>query len=313
MSDRRLRIAHACAAIGLLLTLPLAGCTSRASGTAPDSQPPPSGLPVAHEIPDLLDTTTLQLPLDSYLPTIQQANQRAAAQRLLIRRCMLRFGVRVTLPEPPTNVGLKTQNERRYGLTDAAAATTIGYGLGDRDPRLHPDGRDKATKLAGRSLAVLTGEGSDLPRGLPAGGCSGEVNRQLAPVDPGTHQPLDENLPQRLSLESFQRSQEDPRVKAAFSEWSSCMSAKNHQYRTPLEPPADPAFAKAGSAKERQTAQDDVACKASTNLVGIWFPVESAYQTMLIGEHRDELAALQQGNAVVRKLVLSLPLPKQSG
>ena len=117
---------------------------------------------------------------------------------------------------------------------------------------------------------------------------------------------MDEELPERLAYESFQRSQEDPRVKAAFAEWSSCMQDKGHKYKSPFDPFADPAFTPPGGAKERKTAEDDIACKTATNLVGKWYAVESAYQQGLIADHRNELTALGESQPAIKERVRAL-------
>jgi hypothetical protein len=150
---------------------------------------------------------------------------------------------------------------------------------------------------------VLTGEGTSVPAGVPAGGCHGEAQRRLAFVDPSTKQAVDDYLPQGLSLESFQRSQDDSRVQAAYADWSSCMRAKGHDYPKPLDPYGDPKLRPAGSARERHTATDDVACKKSTNLVGRWYAVESAYQTAQIHDHETELTAIAHAAAANQKIV----------
>jgi hypothetical protein len=84
------------------------------------------------------------------------------------------------------------------------------------------------------------------------------------------------------------------------------MQEKGHQYKGPLDPPADARFQPSGTTQERKTAKDDVACKASTNLVGRWYAVESAYQTALISDHKAELAALAQAQEAIHKLINTL-------
>ena len=153
---------------------------------------------------------------------------------------------------------------------------------------------------------MLTGNGPSVPSGVPEGGCQGEAQRRLALVDPSTQKAVDEGLAERLSLETFQRSQDQPDVLDAFADWASCMRTKGHQYKKPLDPPADPKFKRAGSAEERRTAVDDVACKQSTNLIGRWYSVESAYQAELIENHQTELTALARAAAANRELVRTL-------
>jgi hypothetical protein len=295
----------------IVLLTTTAGCTA-GNGTAPaSSSPQPSSnvsastdLPPLRDVPRLLDTVHLKLPLDAYLSTPVEVDQASKAHRELIRRCMHRFGVSITIPEPPSSPGPRTRNERRYGLTDPVAAAQLGYGF--PEPVTRPSGSPAGPKLTARSRAVLTGEGRNLPSGLPKGGCISDAGRRLTPFDLSTKKPLDEDLPQRLSLDSFQRSQEDPRVRGAFADWSRCMQEKGYHYQQPFDPLTDPALRPAGTTKERRTAEDDVACKASTNLVGRWYAVESAYQRVVITQNRAELVALAQALPAVRRLVQKL-------
>ncbi|HEY5785270.1 MAG TPA: hypothetical protein VIT65_10875 [Microlunatus sp.] len=287
---------------GLAALLVLASCTSAPRASPPD----PAGLPASDEVPVLLDTTRLTLPVDAHLLALSEERQRSMARRELLHDCLLRFGIAVVIPEPPTEVGPRTRNERRYGLTDAAAAATTGYGLGDRDPRTRGGGREDAPTLTARARAVLTGHGSALPARVPEGGCSGEVTRLLTPVDPVTRKSLNEDLPEALSFASFSTSQSDPRVQAAFGDWASCMRKQGHSYAAPLEPPADPRFGNPGGAAERATAEADVACKAQTNLVGRWYAVESAEQARLIEEHQSELESLRAAELEVSRFVRSI-------
>jgi hypothetical protein len=297
----------ACTVTAVALTLSATACTFTGGADRPSNDPSrTSSSSGAGDVPVLLDTASMRLPLDVYLPTLKEEDQRSAAHGELIRRCMQRFGIKITIPEPPAAVGIKSLNERRYGLTDAAAAAKLGYGLGERDPSSRPPDPGQSPALTPKALAVLSGKGSSVPSGVPNGGCQGEAQRRLALVDPSSQKAVDENLAQRMSLDTFQRSQEDPRVVKAYADWASCMGAEGHDYKKPLDPLADPKFRPAGSAKERDTAKDDVACKQSTNLVGRWYAVESAYQTALIQDHRTELEALARAAAANRDLVRTL-------
>jgi len=151
--------------------------SGKGSDAVPQNSSASGDVPAVSEVPRILKTLDLRLPLDRYLPSLPQVDQRSAAYRILTVRCLGQFDVHVMLPEPPTGVGLRSQNERRYGLTDAAAAR-LGYGLGERDPRAHADERQEAQDLKPRALAVLTGEGAPFPPERPTGGA--EVQHSIA-------------------------------------------------------------------------------------------------------------------------------------
>ena len=287
---------------GAALAIGLTACGTLNGPAATPRQAAAPDLPVVTHVPRLLASLNLQQPLDAYLPSLREVGRYGMANRELIQRCMVGFGINVQLPKPPTGIGPRTWTERRYGLTDAAAAKVLGYGLGSRDPSAHPRGREP--RLAPKVLAVLTGTGPALPPGVPAGGCSGQAQRTLAgDADTSSSRVVDPYLAQQLSQESFARSRRDPRVVDAFSRWSLCMLAKGHHYKDPLAPFSDPALQHGPTPEAVQTAIDDVACKKTTNLVGTWFAVESAYQTELIKRHRADLEPLAAANAVTSRVV----------
>ena len=290
------------------LVIGLAACsTSNGSPASPDAaegDETGTGLPVVTEVPKLVASLDLRLPLDAYIPSINEVQRMGLARRELISQCMLRLGVDIAIPKPVTGVGPRTWTERRYGLTDADEAAVLGYGLGKRDPNAHRD-PTRGPKLSPLALAVLTGEGAALPNGMevPPGGCSGDAERALEGQGSGGDPVPDRYLAQQLSQESFGRSQRDPRVLAAFQRWSDCMRGEGHDYDEPLDPFSDRSLQRGATRKAIDTAVDDVTCKRRTNVVGIWYAVESAHQKLLIEENRAALATLAETNAATSAVV----------
>jgi hypothetical protein len=142
---------------------------------------------------------------------------------------------------------------------------------------------------------------------VPDGGCIGEADRRLAGLAPAGADP---RLGNRLQLESFQVSKRDGRVRDAFRAWSACMRRAGYEYATPLTVAGDPQFAgNRPSQREIAVARADVSCKASTNVIGIWFTVESAYQNAWIGQHATAMRACRDALAAqiraARALVIS--------
>lgn len=264
----------------------LAGCSGGSRGSG-HTEPPVASTPT------LLASTDLRLPLDAFMVAAEEHGRLTAAQRVLIRQCALKYGVDVRPPQPRQAARL-LGNQRRYGLTDEAAAGTYGYGLppgavNDGEPPREPD-------LDPAAVSVLSGEGqrSHNGRPIPERGCVGEAQRGLAGAGPSV---ADANLAHRLSTESFARSQQDSRVRTAGSRWSECMRAEGFDYSSPLDPAGDPRFAKGVPPEEIATARADIACKKQTNLIGIWFSVESAYQARLIEEHHEALNLIKESVA----------------
>jgi len=255
------------------------------------------------EAPVLLRSTGLRLPLDAYLLSPGETTEVTEAHRVLVRRCMARFG----FDYPPvtdggTGGGLTSWTERRYGITDPKEAAARGYRLRT------PAGSAPPADPGPRERIALTGEGGSRVEsdGVPEGGCAGEAGRRLRAGGP---EDADRTLAQALSAESYERSLRDKGVRAATEQWSRCMRASGLDYAGPLDPPEDPRFqGTVPSAVERTTAKADVSCKKRTNLVGVWFTAEAAVQRSLIIRNRDALAqvaAMNRTELTTARAVLS--------
>ncbi|HEU5353590.1 MAG TPA: hypothetical protein VFU65_03985 [Actinocrinis sp.] len=111
-----------------------------------------------------------------------------------------------------------------------------------------------------------------------------------------------------IDSESFSRSQTDPRVVAAFAAWSNCMKQSGYTYKTPNDPLHDPRWAglPAASQLEIETAQADVRCKRATDVVGIWYAVESAMQQAAISQNTEEFATVKAGEARELKIAAAV-------
>jgi hypothetical protein len=261
------------------LAVSAAGCAGTGATDRQDAGDGASG-----RMPVLLRTADLRLPLDDYIPSLADAGRLARAGRLLVRRCMgeLGFGD-YAASEPAPTAGPRTWNERRYGLADPAQAAH-GYWSASR------------TAAAVRRVpTVATAEEGDAVTGrarvvngrpVPAGGCGSEAQRRLTAHDPPG---ADRYLAQHLITDSFFGSQRDSRVRAVTAEWAGCMRVAGYSYAAPLDPPRDQRFQGAVTALEVAVAEADIACKRQTNLVGVWFTVESAQQRSLIEANRPAL------------------------
>ncbi|WP_424856029.1 hypothetical protein [Streptomyces sp. SAI-170] len=235
----------------------------------------------------------LRLPLQDYLLDDRQLRDLDRARVVLIDRCMHDFGFTYAVRQPAADYGPRSATERRYGITDAADAAAYGYGLGKRDPALQkPPARpvlhaDAETVLFGKGRSSIKG------RKVPEGGCMTQADRSLGSVAPAGTDP---GLPQQLSFRAFDLSRADSRVRGAIRAWSACMAESGHDYADPLAPLADPALTGSTSRRTIATATADIRCKQRTNLVGVWFTVESAYHKRLIDQHTEELEAVRAAN-----------------
>jgi hypothetical protein len=280
-----------------VVAVALGACGTYVASYDQRGTPENDGLPAVAHVPQLLESVDLKLPLDAHLPSMEDVHRYGMANRALITRCMQRFKIDFAPSAAPASVGLRSWNERRYGLTDPSAAAALGYGLGARTPRDAPS--RPSQRLDSRGVTVLSGEPATTARRLhvPDGGCSGQARRALTGRPSDTPPLADPYLAQHLSQLSLQESRRDPRVRAAVNHWSQCMLAKNHHYDDPFAPFADPANTRGATPRAVDTAVDDVTCKKRTNLIGIWFSVDAAYQKRLIAAHRNGLMRLAQADA----------------
>lgn len=245
----------------------------------------PNGSTVAH-YPSVVDSVHLRLPVQDYMQSDAALQTISAARTRIMNRCLQRFKVKGTQTPATTGpdpYGPRSLTDRRYGITDLSLAAKFGFGLGPRDPRLRA--RPVEPSLSPDDRTVFTGEGRSQINGqsVPEGGCLGEAERALDARKPAG---ADTGLPQNLQFESFEWSQHDPRVLAAFKAWSACMASHKYHYRDPLATPADSRFTTDSRTSTSKlaisTAIADVGCKRKTNLVGIWFGVESEHQKQQI-------------------------------
>ncbi|MET0132896.1 MAG: hypothetical protein ABW215_04805, partial [Kibdelosporangium sp.] len=277
---------RASAAAGLAGLVVLAACAT--AGQQPAE-------PRVESVPVLLASADLRLPVQDYLATAEQNELFARARLKLVQDCMKRFGV--DYPAEPVTAdqyGPRSLTDRRYGITDAELARTSGYGLGARDPGLQK--RPPRPDIDAAGETVLTGAGQSVVNGdpVPAGGCLGEADRTLsASVPTGT----DVELGRRLQLQSFDAAKQDSRVRAVFRAWSDCMAQHGYHYADPLAAAGDPTFTGVPTAAQIAVATTDIACKSATNLVGVWFTVETAYQKRQIEQDPAGFAAVRQALA----------------
>jgi len=233
----------------------------------------------AEPTPVLLDSTDLRLPLDDYLLSQKDLDTLGRARVVWLRECMGEAGFDFPPAPEQVDTGLRSWNERRYGITDEELAAVDGYGLGARDPAARPP----LPRPTPEQRAAL--EGPD--------GCLEHTEAQQRRDSPPD---VDRGLPQRLSTESFTRSRGAPRVRAVLESWSECMRAKDYAYADPLAAASDERFTGRVTPVELAVAAADIECKRKTNLVGVWFSAEQEIQRDLVAANRAALADVRQAN-----------------
>ncbi|MCX4881220.1 MULTISPECIES: hypothetical protein [unclassified Streptomyces] len=230
-------------------------------------------------------TADLALPVESYVFSEADMGLLTHAMNDLARDCMKAKGFDYRPDETDTpDIGVM---DRRYGIANSHTAATYGYHF--PTPRT---GRANVQALGEAGRIALSGKPRADGRLDPDGGCVGEAKRRLA-GDKATFGP--DEIARRINMDSYVRSEKDPRVLAVFRAWSSCMASKGYRYGSPMDAIDDPRFGKATTEPaEISTARADVECKKKTGLVRSWFDVESAMQQTEIDKNAETLARIKR-------------------
>ncbi|SER73907.1 hypothetical protein SAMN05216199_1044 [Pedococcus cremeus] len=272
-------------ALPLLALVAVGGCSAAAGAPVPHD----SATPRVTATPAIRSAHELRLPLDSYALTAEEDGLVSRAFSTLVADCAKRFDVETSIPAPK-NASAVEMNIRRYGLVEGSPVEKYGYGLPPKT-RTAADDKGDWNPTPQEDLALRgSADAATQPRDhhgapLPVGGCLGETQRKLGgdpPLSPGA-----------ASLDSFKASENDPRVVKAMSAWAACMKTAGFSYTNPWQP-NDEAWPEPAGANEIRTAQQDVACRQRSNLVGTWLAVESAYQERLIAQHSGQFDALEK-------------------
>ncbi|MFA7762335.1 hypothetical protein [Streptomyces sp. NRRL S-448] len=296
-----------------VLALLLTGC-SQSDGGGSDEEPAIGAVPV------LLESRSLTFPIDTYIPDDRQLGLLSEAQDVLIDKCMQRYGFRYQLRRK-ANSAVELDYSRRYGLSDAAEAAQYGYdNLPDRQAEKPPQqslGPNEELVLSGLevdpSLPVPKSqeeaEKSEVAttvfggQKVPAGGCRRESALKLFTPTKDT---VDAWVAQGFGFDAYARSQKDSRVGKAFKSWSECMGKHGYQVDSPMGQPPGINDANIGSPQAIAQAKQDVVCKKETNLVGIWYTVELAYQKRIIEQNAETLDLTKKQLDERMKLAASL-------
>ncbi|MFI9783592.1 hypothetical protein ACIHEI_08825 [Kitasatospora sp. NPDC051984] len=239
----------------------------------------------------------MYLPVEQYLLTPAQLAQLDYAIGLLTQDCMKRFQFSLDIPAELTHQRTGSQIPRRYGPSDLSEAQQYGYHSRpdeDRDLAKVPPPEDLPaaeqfvltgnTNTAANSAPTLSG-GLD----IPPGGCRGAAVREIGG---GAGSYAGSELAQQIGDTSFMRAKSDDRVTAVNSAWSACMKTHGYAYQTPMDAFSDSQWkgSQMASQLELSVATADVTCKQQTNLIGVWYSVESAFQQQQIQKHAEQLA-----------------------
>jgi hypothetical protein len=274
---------HLAAALSALVLS--AGCGSSSAAAPPSREPTPV------VIDPFGEARTLRLPFDAYKPSASHLELIRQAIEILTSRCARARGYERP-PLPPVNV-IDAPDRRRYGVIEIEVARAVGY-------RLPRTSGEKALRQAADTRK------GDLSRAARAaiGECLDQSNARVYAKD---DQP---GLLVQLEKESFEGTRRnDPKVKAVFADWRTCMTQKGRRgYADPMEAIGDdrwqgPRIDKA----EIDTAVADVECKQKVGLVATWHEEEKAFQAKAVAQHHSYFAqvrqTLQQEETTARNII----------
>jgi hypothetical protein len=200
---------------------------------------------------------------------------------------------------------------RSCGITDRSEAEKYGYQL---PPALQEHTKQTIPDLSEVEVEVLTGHTKPAPSnasngvktGEPAavstsvtkparseyngkklkpGGCLGWAKDQLGVKGA---EPI---LVAQLAGDSLVQSMKDDKVVKAIAAWSSCMDGKGHEGLADPYKAMDQGVTNDGKPSQESItlAVDDIDCKEQTDLVKIWFDVESVIQEKQIADNKSQL------------------------
>ncbi len=260
-------------------------------------KPSDTGEPALAAIPTVRSASELVLPLDSYLPDDATQQTIYAAQNILLRQCVARFGLEFPVSVGGGSTANLNLNARRYFVFEAAKVRTDGYHLSKemRDEMDRVDAErsaNRAVEISNDARNIIEGKGPTTFNGqqVPQGGCSREAALKLGGDKVDT---VKLNV-QGLGNEALGRMMTDSRVTAVNALWSGCMKELGFSYPDPKSANEDRRWGSDEPTKvEIDTAVADAECKAKHNVVGVMLAVETAYQKRIIDQKVTELNELK--------------------
>ncbi len=313
---KRTATAVALTASALLISACSSGATPGTTQNAADGKPIVNKANWPEKVPTSGLAKNLTLPLEAYMASYEDQVTVEQAASDLQQSCMKDYGIDLTLPKAGANPPPSDNDaniERRYGISDRAEAEKYGYEL---PPALREHTEQTMRDLSGVEVEVLTGHTkpeapaaaeAGQPVAAPAqgvkparaeyhgkalkrGGCIGWSKDRLGVKE------ADPVIVAQLAGDSLTQSMKDEKVVKATAAWSSCMAGKGHAGLADPYKAMDQGVTPDGEPTEESIALavDDIDCKQQTDLVKIWFGVESAIQTRQIADNQDQLTAIKQ-------------------
>jgi hypothetical protein len=266
--------------VGTVL-LCLSACTVPPAATSPTSPVVPSSV---DDVPPPSDKVlALNLPIDRYLPSIDEIYTIEAATDRLVQRCMMEQGLTWSLVDRP--VFGDWRNRRRYGVIEPSVARQYGF---HAVPALLGPVEVYNEKV--RRMNALT----DRQRRAVNDQNVGCAPLAYAELRRGINQP-DYSLANQLGGQSLYAAQREPDVRVALDRWSRCMLAAGYHYPDPLAASSDMRWSQSDKPDPLEIATADAAvrCEVQVDLVTIWSAADAFIQRAMIARNADYFAALE--------------------
>lgn len=294
----RNRSPWAVSAGAVLAAVLLASCSG--SGGGDDDGPPPLG-----DVPKIAKSSEIPgLPMDGYTLTKEQFITFMSAQRIAARTCMARFGFDYkaldSTIDPAKAPPLQPEKVSYFGLIDTERAAQYGYQSPDVPP-----GQNKreggGAPASEAEQAVYTGKSANQKVGgatVPEGGCARESG---SAVQAGAVGDVNILTTGNERIDAHERALTDDRMKKVIEQWSACMKTSGYDYASPDDAVNDKKWQYTGARNQDElaTAKADVACKHSTNVVGMWWALTAAYEKRYVEKSAEHLANVKKTMDVV--------------
>ncbi|MFI1422684.1 hypothetical protein ACH4VX_32900 [Streptomyces sp. NPDC020731] len=158
------------------------------------------------------------------------------------------------------------------------------------EPVKAPEGAKAGEPFAAPGQGMKPARAEYNGKKLRTGGCIGWSKGQLGVEE------ADPITVAQLAGDSLMQSMKDDKVVKAVAAWSSCMDGKGHPGLADPYKAMDQGVTDDGvpSQESIALAVDDIDCKKQTDLVKIWFGVESAIQNEQIADDRSRLTGIKE-------------------
>lgn len=249
-----------------LAALLLGGCAGRAEAPATGSYPALGAVETVESEADVVR------PIDSYMPSSEKLLALAALYESAINDCLTSKGLleQFTYPQPEelgafiaSGVDDRVARSSLWGFFDTQTAEHFGY------QRANSSGSINIPPLSEEGTAACLANPQGLPDPLLL------INEWALP-DGGPPVPA-----------------EDQRYVASVRDWEECMAEKGFDFGTPIDAISEFVGESPASPRQIATSTADIACKVSTNLVGVGLAVQSAYDEKYIASNLAALEALK--------------------